>query len=128
MPWMLIGRRVDVRSTAAIVQVFDEGESVKTHAALEPGKRTDAGDYPPEKIAFQIQTPMWCRSQASEVGDAFTGPLRALRPARPVVTGAAAVSVQPPPAGQPGPVRAGGRSAFSTGRLRWRCGCGGRGG
>ncbi|WP_282089352.1 hypothetical protein [Streptomyces tendae] len=27
-------------------------------------------DYPPEKIAFEMRTPVWCRSQASEVGDA----------------------------------------------------------
>ncbi|WP_310437542.1 IS21 family transposase [Streptomyces sp. 3330] len=70
VPWKLIGRKVDVRSTATMVQVFHEGELVKTHAALEQGKRTDRGDYPPEKIAFQMKTPIWCRSQASEVGDA----------------------------------------------------------
>jgi transposase len=70
VPWKLIGRKVDVRSSATMVQVFHEGELVKTHAALEQGKRTDQGDYPPEKIAFQMKTPMWCRSQASEVGDA----------------------------------------------------------
>ncbi|WP_406436867.1 hypothetical protein OHB00_22295 [Streptomyces sp. NBC_00631] len=38
--------------------------------ALEQGKRTDRSAYPPEKIAFQMRTPIWCRSQASEVGDA----------------------------------------------------------
>jgi hypothetical protein len=70
VPWKLIGRRVDVRSTATMVQVFHEGELVKTHAALEQGKRTDRGDYPPEKIAFQMRTPLWCRGQASQVGDA----------------------------------------------------------
>lgn len=70
VPWKLIGRRVDVRSTATMVQVFHEGGLVKTHAALEQGKRTDKNDYPPEKIAFQMRTPIWCRSQASEVGDA----------------------------------------------------------
>ncbi|MEV6212350.1 hypothetical protein [Kitasatospora sp. NPDC051914] len=70
VPWKLIGRRVDVRSTATMVQVFHEGELVKTHAALDQGKRTDRGDYPPEKIAFQMKTPIWCRTQASEVGDA----------------------------------------------------------
>jgi transposase len=69
VPWKLIGRRVDVRSTATMVQVFHEGQLVKTHAALEQGKRTDKGDYPPEKIAFQMKTPLWCRTQASEVGD-----------------------------------------------------------
>ncbi|MEV6383074.1 IS21 family transposase [Streptomyces sp. NPDC051773] len=70
VPWKLIGRRVDVRSTATMVQVFLDGELVKTHVALEQGKRTDRSDYPPEKIAFQMRTPVWCRTQASEVGDA----------------------------------------------------------
>jgi hypothetical protein len=59
-----------VRSTATMVQVFLDGDLVKTHAVLEHGKRTDANDYPPEKIAFQMRTPVWCRTQASEVGDA----------------------------------------------------------
>ncbi|MFE4518270.1 IS21 family transposase, partial [Kitasatospora sp. NPDC056783] len=70
VPWKLIGRRVDVRSTATMVQVFHDGELVKTHAALEQGKRTDKSDYPPEKIAFQMRTPIWCRTQAAEVGEA----------------------------------------------------------
>ncbi|MFE6848771.1 hypothetical protein [Streptomyces sp. NPDC057686] len=70
VPWKLIGRRVDVRSTATMVQVFLDGDLVKTHAALDQGKRTDRSDYPPEKIAFQMKTPIWCRTQAGEVGDA----------------------------------------------------------
>ncbi|MET9768331.1 hypothetical protein [Streptomyces sp. NPDC006415] len=70
MPWKLIGRRVDVRSTATMVQVFVDGDLVKTHAALAQGKRTDRSDYPPEKIAFHMRTPIWCRTQASEAGDA----------------------------------------------------------
>lgn len=57
VPWKLIGRKVDVRSTATMVQVFLDGELVKTHAALEQGKRTDRSDYPPEKIAFQMRRP-----------------------------------------------------------------------
>ncbi|WUN21655.1 hypothetical protein OHA74_52880 [Streptomyces phaeochromogenes] len=69
VPRRLVGRRVDVRSTATMVQIFHEGELVKTHAALEQGKRTDKSDYPPEKIAFQMRTPIWCRGQASQVGD-----------------------------------------------------------
>jgi hypothetical protein len=35
-----------------MVQVFLDGDLVKTHVALEQGKRTDRSDYPPEKIAF----------------------------------------------------------------------------
>ncbi|MFB7293214.1 IS21 family transposase [Actinacidiphila glaucinigra] len=70
VPWKLIGKRLDVRSTAAFVQIFDSGELVKTHAALEQGKRTDPGDYPPEKIAFHMRTPLWCRTQSEQVGTA----------------------------------------------------------
>lgn len=70
MPWKLIGQKVDIRSTATMVQVFHHGELVKTHAALEQGKRTDNADYPPEKIAFHMRTPTWCRTQAAAVGDA----------------------------------------------------------
>ncbi|MDJ0466860.1 IS21 family transposase, partial [Streptomyces sp. H27-C3] len=70
VPWKLIGKRVDVRSTQAFVQVFDDGELVKTHAALEQGKRTHNSDYPPEKIAFHMRTPQWCRTQSGQVGAA----------------------------------------------------------
>ncbi|MFI6743836.1 Mu transposase domain-containing protein [Nonomuraea sp. NPDC050451] len=68
VPWKLIGRRVDVRCTATMVQIFSDGTLVKTHAALEQGKRTDHNDYPPEKIAFQMRTPVWCRTQADQIG------------------------------------------------------------
>lgn len=70
VPWKLIGRRVDVRSTATMVQIFHQDDLVKTHATLEQGKRTGKADYPPEKIAFQMKTPVWCRTQASAVGEA----------------------------------------------------------
>ncbi|MHB9856763.1 Mu transposase domain-containing protein [Streptomyces sp. YIM S03343] len=70
VPWKLIGRKVDVRSTATMLQVFHDGQLVKTHTALDQGKRTDMSDYLPEKIAYQMRTPVWCRSQASETGGA----------------------------------------------------------
>lgn len=49
-PWKLIGRKVDVRSTATMVQVFHDGQLVKTHTALDQGKRTDKSDYPPAVV------------------------------------------------------------------------------
>jgi hypothetical protein len=55
-----------------MVQVFDDGQLVKTHAALEQGKRTDSSDYPPEKIVFHMRTRTWCRTQAAHVGTAYT--------------------------------------------------------
>jgi transposase len=73
LPWRLIGDRVDARSTTAMVQFFRNGELVKTHPRKERGKQTDLGDYPPEKIAFHMRTPTWCRRRAAEIGPACQG-------------------------------------------------------
>jgi hypothetical protein len=70
LPWRYLGDRVDARSTTSMVQFFRDGELIKTHPRKERGKQTDLGDYPPEKIAFHLRTPAWCRSQAAEIGPA----------------------------------------------------------
>ena len=53
-----------------MVQFFIGGELVKTHPRKARGKQTDFGDYPPEKIAFHMRTPAWCRRQAAGIGPA----------------------------------------------------------
>jgi hypothetical protein len=53
-----------------MVQLFAGGDLVKTHVRKAAGKQTDLADYPPEKIAFHMRTPAWCRKQAAEVGPA----------------------------------------------------------
>ncbi|MPZ12723.1 MAG: IS21 family transposase, partial [Kiloniellaceae bacterium] len=68
IPWRHIGQRLDARSTATMVQFFAAGELVKTHPRKQRGKQTDYGDYPPEKIAFHMRTPAWCRKKATEIG------------------------------------------------------------
>jgi len=69
VPWRLIGQHVDVRATSAAVQVFSDGTLVKTHiAAVGKGRVTDYADYPPEKIAFHMRTPAWCRKRAEQLG------------------------------------------------------------
>ena len=69
VPWRLVGRHVDVRSTPRLVEVFCDGELVKTHVRAQRGRRhTDWGDYPPEKVAFLEKTPAWCRSRAHDAG------------------------------------------------------------
>ena len=73
LPWRYLGERVDARSTTTMVQFFRHGELIKTHPVKERGKQTDYGDYPPEKIAFHLRTPTWCRRRATEVGPACTG-------------------------------------------------------
>ncbi len=71
VPWRLIGRELDARATDRQVQIYLDGELVKTHVRARKGKRaTDWGDYPPEKVAFLQKTPAWCRHRAAEVGPA----------------------------------------------------------
>jgi hypothetical protein len=68
VPWRHLGRRVDARETPTVVQIFDNGELIATHGRRPAGKSTDLSHYPPEKIAFKMRTPVWCRSQAADVG------------------------------------------------------------
>src|SRR3954466_9321553 len=72
LPWRYLGDRVDARSTPAMVQFFHHGQLIKTHPRKDRGKQTDLGDYPPEKIAFHMRTPTWCRHRAAEIGPACT--------------------------------------------------------
>jgi hypothetical protein len=68
VPWRHIGKTADVRITGTMVQFFIGGDLVKTHPRKVRGKQTDFGDYPPEKIAFHMRTPAWCRRQAAGIG------------------------------------------------------------
>ena len=70
VPWRHIGKTADVRITATMVQFFIGGQLVKTHPRKDKGKQTDFSDYPPEKIAFHMRTPAWCRRQAAGIGPA----------------------------------------------------------
>jgi len=70
VPWRHIGKTADVRLTATMVQFFIGGQLVKTHPRKARGKQTDFADYPPEKIAFHMRTPAWCRRQAAGIGPA----------------------------------------------------------
>jgi hypothetical protein len=72
VPWKLIGRRVDARESDRIVEVFIDGAVVKTHRRVERGRQTDYSDYPPEKVAFFMRTPAWCRRRALELGPYVT--------------------------------------------------------
>jgi transposase len=70
VPWRHIGKTADVRITGSMVQFFIGGDLVKSHPRKVRGKATDFGDYPPEKIAFHMRTPQWCRRQAAAIGPA----------------------------------------------------------
>jgi transposase len=70
VPWRFIGQRVDARETPLVVQIFHQGQLIATHGRKPSGKQTDFGHYPPEKIAFRMRTPTWCRTRADEIGPA----------------------------------------------------------
>jgi transposase len=72
IPWRLMGQRLDARSTPTVVQFFHNGHLIATHGRKPQGKQTDFGHYPPEKIAFRMKTPTWCRKRAAEIGPACT--------------------------------------------------------
>lgn len=69
LPTRFIGKRVWVRG-ARLVRVFLDGELIKTHIRAErPGTWvTDPTDYPPEKLAYLMATPSFCRNKASQIG------------------------------------------------------------
>jgi transposase len=78
VPWRLIGQKLDARATWNTVQLFHKGQLVATHARAETRKRTDLSHYPPEKIAFAMKTPTWCRRRAGEIGPACTAVIGSL--------------------------------------------------
>lgn len=69
VPWRFIGQKVDARSTFTMVQIFAAGQLIAAHAAKFAGKQTELGHYPPEKVAFAMRTPTWCRTQAEQIVD-----------------------------------------------------------
>ena len=70
VPWRLIGKRLDARATAAMVEFYLDGELVKTHVFTPRGRRTDWAGLPEHKTGFFMRTPAWCASQAGLVGPA----------------------------------------------------------
>jgi len=69
VPWIHIGKVVDARESARTVEICLEGTLVATHVRVERGKQTNYDHYPPEKIAFMMRTPAWCRRRATELGE-----------------------------------------------------------
>ena len=68
VPWRNIGAEVDCRQGTRSVEIYRDGTLVKSHPRIESGRQTDEADYPPEKVAFMMRTPAWCRRRAAELG------------------------------------------------------------
>jgi transposase len=78
VPWRHIGRQVDAREGERTVEVFVDGAVVKTWGRVTKGRMTDHTDFPPEKVAFFMRTPVWCRRRAAELGPAVAALVDAL--------------------------------------------------
>lgn len=63
-------QKVWVKGTYKTVEVFPDHERIKMHtrAALPGTFMTDHADYPPDKLAYLMATPTWCRKKAAEYG------------------------------------------------------------
>ncbi len=68
IPWKHIGVNVEARLTDRFMEAFIGPNVIKTHARKAHGRQTDWNDYPPEKAAFFMRTPVWCRKRAGELG------------------------------------------------------------
>ena len=70
LPTRFIGADVWVRGDDRLVRIFLGPELIKTHCkAPRPGTWvTDLSDYPPEKLAYLMPAPTYCRRRAAEVG------------------------------------------------------------
>jgi transposase len=70
LPTRWIGEEVWGRGTRRLVQIFCDEQLIKTHIRAEqPGTWvTDSSDYPPEKLAYLMPTPTYCRKKAFEIG------------------------------------------------------------
>jgi len=79
IPHRHVGVALWVRSTQRLVQCYRDHELIKTHVRVAKGQRsTDWADYPPEKAAFFLRTPDWCRRQAAGVGPSVAAVIQTL--------------------------------------------------
>ena len=71
MPTRYIGKTVLVRGGIDRVQIFYDGELIKTHPrACKAGSwQTDEGDYPPEKAKYLMKTSSYYENEALRYGE-----------------------------------------------------------
>ena len=70
LPTRYVGKKVCARGGFHTVQIFYEGELVKTHPrAWQAGTwTTDEGDYPPEKSKYLMKSKSWYQTEALKYG------------------------------------------------------------
>ena len=70
VPWQHVGKTLQVKVGSALIELFEGDTLVKTHPLAARGRQTDQADLPPDKVAFLMRTPAWCRKRAAEAGPA----------------------------------------------------------
>lgn len=70
VPWQHVGKSLQARISSSLVELFDGDVLVKTHVRDGRRRQTDQADLPPDKVAFLMRTPAWCRRRANEIGTA----------------------------------------------------------
>jgi transposase len=70
LPTRYIGKEVWVKGMKKTVEIFLDHERIKCHPRASSSGQwiTDQSDYPPEKLAFLMSTPTWCRKKAACFG------------------------------------------------------------
>lgn len=65
------GAGVEVRGDSKVVRIYYRGECIKVHPRQPRGGRsTDPADYPAERTAYALRSPLYIQRQASELGPA----------------------------------------------------------
>jgi len=85
-PYAYIGHRLDAYVSDHMVELYDGVELVATHVrCTAPGQwQTRLEDYPPEKAAYLIQTPAYCRQMAAQIGPSTAQVVESLLAERPL--------------------------------------------
>src|SRR6266508_2746810 len=78
VPWQHVGKTLAAKVGASLVELFDGDALVKTHVKDGRRRQTDDADLPPDKVAFLMRTPAWCRRRAAEIGTATASLVDAL--------------------------------------------------
>jgi len=85
-PYRYIGQRLDAYVSDQMVELYCGVELVASHVrCTRSGQwQTRMEDYPPEKAAYLIQTPAYCRKMAAEIGPATLQVVETLLGERPL--------------------------------------------
>ena len=85
-PYHYIGQKLDAYVSDQMVELYRGTELVATHVrCTKPGQwQTRMEDYPPEKAAYLIQTPTYCRRLAADIGPSTLKVVETLLAERPL--------------------------------------------